>query len=69
MNWAEVYHANCEACRLDFRSEVAVWLPVLRQLDGLCCECYHEFAQEVEVIANGLDPFEESPNSIERDAG
>ena len=44
-------------------------LPVLRQLDGLCCECYHEFAQEVEVIANGLDPFEESPNSIERDAG
>ena len=69
MNWAEVYHANCEACHLSFRSEVAAWSPFLRQLDGLCCECYHEFAQEVEAIASGLDPFEESPNSIERDAG
>ena len=69
MNWAEVYHADREACRLDFRSEGAVLLSVLRQLDGLCCECYHGFVQEVEAIASGLDPFEESPNSIERDAG
>lgn len=39
------------------------WLDVAR------FECYDGRAQEIQVIAGGLDPHEESPNSTEHAAG
>jgi hypothetical protein len=42
---------------------------LIEALDALRSACYHDRAQEIQAIAGGLDPHEESPSSIEHAAG
>jgi hypothetical protein len=38
-------------------------------LDAYNYKCYDDLVKELQVIAGGLDPSEESPNSTEHAAG
>jgi hypothetical protein len=42
---------------------------IVDHLDANHRQCYDDRAKEHQVIAGGLDPPEESPNSIEHAAG
>jgi len=42
---------------------------LIEALDAHRLACYHDRAQEIQVIAGGLDPHEESPSSTEYAAG
>jgi hypothetical protein len=55
---------------LSFQQEMACLFAARNvDLDVLFPACYDAIAQEIQVIAGGLDPSEESPNSTEHAAG
>ena len=56
-----VIHAWFRQTTLDLR--------IRKVVDHAPAQCYDRLAKELEAIAGGLDPSEESPNSTEHAAG